>query len=60
MKLSVIGLGKLGLCTAACFARAGFNVTGVDINKEHIAKIENEILPFKENGLESLLKETKE
>ena len=33
MKLSVIGLGKLGVCTAACFALKGFNVIGVDNNQ---------------------------
>jgi len=60
MNLSVIGLGKLGLCTAACFARAGYDVTGMDINREHVEKIKSGVLPFEESGLEALLKETKE
>jgi len=29
--LSVIGLGKLGACTAACFALKGFDVIGIDV-----------------------------
>lgn len=32
MNISVIGLGKLGLCTAACFASAGHHVYGYDIS----------------------------
>ena len=38
-KLSVFGLGKLGACMAATFAQRGFNVLGVDINPEAVAKI---------------------
>jgi UDPglucose 6-dehydrogenase len=30
-KLSLIGLGKLGLCLAICFAEKGFEVLGVDL-----------------------------
>jgi UDPglucose 6-dehydrogenase len=38
-KLSVFGLGKLGACMAATFASRGFDVLGVDINAEAVAKI---------------------
>jgi UDPglucose 6-dehydrogenase len=38
-KLSVFGLGKLGACMAATFASRGFDVLGVDINAEIVAKI---------------------
>jgi UDPglucose 6-dehydrogenase len=38
-KLSVFGLGKLGACMAATFASRGFEVLGVDINAEAVAKI---------------------
>jgi len=38
-KLSVFGLGKLGACMAATFAQKGFDVLGVDINAEAVAKI---------------------
>ena len=38
-KLSVFGLGKLGACMAATFAERGFEVLGVDINAEAVAKI---------------------
>lgn len=38
-KLSVFGLGKLGACMAATFAKRGFEVLGVDINADAVAKI---------------------
>jgi nucleotide sugar dehydrogenase len=34
VKIAVIGLGRIGLPTAAVFARAGANVTGLDIKKQ--------------------------
>lgn len=41
MKISVVGLGKLGACSAACFAYKGFEVLGVDINKKYVDDINN-------------------
>ena len=40
-RLSVIGLGKLGACTAACLASSGFDVLGIDINKNFVDSINN-------------------
>lgn len=60
MKLSVVGLGKLGICTAVCFAQADYDVTGIDIDEEHVKKIQNNILPFQEKDLKVFLKNTKE
>lgn len=57
--LSVIGLGKLGLCLAACLADKGFQVTGVDIDKEKVKKINQGISPIKETGLAALIKKVK-
>ncbi|MFQ6609589.1 MAG: nucleotide sugar dehydrogenase [Fidelibacterota bacterium] len=54
-KLSVIGLGKLGLCTAACFAEAGYSVVGVDNNPDVIQQIQRGKAPYKETGLQELL-----
>jgi UDPglucose 6-dehydrogenase len=50
--LSVIGLGKLGACSAACFASKGFAVTGVDINKDFVDTINNGKAPVYEPGLQ--------
>src|SRR5688572_4811537 len=38
-RLSVFGLGKLGACMAATFAKRGYQVLGVDINPEAVRKI---------------------
>ena len=54
--ISVVGLGKLGLCVAACFAAKGFRVTGVDIDIGKIEKINRGISPIAETGLQELLK----
>lgn len=32
-KICIIGLGYIGLPTAAIFAKAGFDVLGVDVNE---------------------------
>lgn len=38
-KISVVGLGYVGLPVAAAFARAGFSVTGFDIDAARIAEL---------------------
>jgi len=53
--ISVIGLGKLGLCSAACFAEGGYRVWGVDINEENIRRINQGDCPIEETGLVELL-----
>lgn len=39
--ISVIGIGKLGLCFSLSLEGAGFNVVGVDINEQYINEINN-------------------
>lgn len=56
MKISVIGLGKLGLCTAACFASKGHQVIGFDTDQQVIEKMHLKQCPIDEPGLEELLK----
>ena len=55
MNISVIGLGKLGLCTAACFASKGHQVIGVDTNQDVLEKLHRKQCPIDEPGLEELL-----
>lgn len=55
MKLSVIGLGKLGACSAACFAYKGFEVIGVDINKDYVDAINNGKSPVYEPRLQEII-----
>jgi UDPglucose 6-dehydrogenase len=55
MKLSVIGLGKLGACSAACFASKGFEVTGVDVNRDFVDAINQGKAPLYEPRLQELI-----
>jgi len=53
--LSVVGLGKLGLCLAACFAEKGFETLGVDIEELVVEKVNHGKAPWYEPGLAELL-----
>ncbi len=54
--ISVVGLGKLGLCLANVLAYKGFRVTGVDNDEKRIALLNKSKSPIYEPGLRSLLK----
>jgi UDPglucose 6-dehydrogenase len=55
MNISSIGLGKLGLCSAVCFASKGHRVVGVDSSERHIDALNNGQCPIDEPGLSELL-----
>jgi nucleotide sugar dehydrogenase len=48
IRLSVVGLGYVGLNIACLFAKNGFVVCGFDINEEKIGKLRNHINPIPE------------
>jgi UDPglucose 6-dehydrogenase len=54
-RLSVVGLGKLGLCLAAIFAEKGFETIGVDIEEKIVQMVNQGKAPWFEPGLEELL-----
>lgn len=58
MKLSVTGLGYIGLPTALLFASKGIEVTGFDVNEAVVEKLNNKELHIEENGLQQLLDQT--
>ena len=58
-RLSVVGLGKLGACSAACFASKGFEVVGVDINKDFVDAFNNGKAPVYEPRLQELITASK-
>lgn len=60
MKISVIGCGYLGAVHAACMAKLGHEVVGVDVDGRKIAELSAAKAPFYEPGLESLLQEVQE
>ncbi len=53
--LSVIGLGKLGSPLLACFASAGFDVIGVDVNERNLERLRQGRAPVMEPRLEEIL-----
>ena len=54
-RISVVGLGKLGVPLAACLAYRGFQVTGVDLDESKVESINKRIPPVFEPGLKELL-----
>ena len=55
MKVSVFALGRTGLPLSLVCADRGFNVIGIDINKELVQQIKNQQLPFYEPQMKELL-----
>lgn len=55
MKISVVGLGKLGSPLAAVFAAKGFHVIGTDLNPAAVAAINAGRAPVDEPGLQDLI-----
>ena len=55
MRLSVFGLGYIGCVSAACFADAGHEVTGVDVNQLKVEIINSGRSPVVEPGVENLI-----
>jgi len=55
MQVSVFGLGYVGCVTAACLARAGHRVIGVDVSREKVEMINRGATPVLEPGLDELL-----
>ena len=55
IKLGVIGLGYVGLPSAAGFAELGFSVIGTDINREKLETLHEGRSPLYEPGLQELL-----
>lgn len=54
MRIAVVGTGYVGLVTGTCFAETGIHVTCIDIDKEKVDKLNNNIVPIYEPGLEVL------
>ncbi|MGE0453613.1 MAG: nucleotide sugar dehydrogenase [Vicinamibacteria bacterium] len=55
MRVSVFGLGYVGSVTAACLARDGHEVVGVDVNPDKVASINDGCAPVREPGLGELV-----
>jgi UDP-N-acetyl-D-mannosaminuronic acid dehydrogenase len=53
--VSIIGLGRVGLPLALCFADRGLRVHGVDKDPERLLAVEGGTMPFEEHGAQELL-----
>ncbi|MEO8665253.1 MAG: UDP-glucose/GDP-mannose dehydrogenase family protein [Ignavibacteria bacterium] len=54
MKLAIVGTGYVGLVTGTCLADTGNSVICVDIDKEKVKKLQNNIMPIYEPDLDAI------
>jgi nucleotide sugar dehydrogenase len=57
-KISIIGVGKLGLCLALNLERKGFEILGVDISEEYVKSLNNKLFESSEPFVNQFLKES--
>jgi UDPglucose 6-dehydrogenase len=56
MKVGVVGVGYVGLVTAACFADSGTDVVCVDSDTKRIDNLRDGVIPIYEPGLTEIIK----
>ncbi len=57
MRVSIFGLGYVGVVTAACLARDGHQIIGVDVNPHQVALVAQGEYPISEPGVADLLRQ---
>ena len=57
--ISIIGVGRLGICVALCLEKAGYNILGVDTIMSYITQINDKTLNSPEPLVSDMLKESK-
>ncbi len=56
-RISVFGIGYVGVVAAACLARDGHTVIAVDVDPNKIRAINEGKSPIVENGLDTLIEQ---
>jgi GDP-mannose 6-dehydrogenase len=57
MNVSVFGMGYVGCVTAACLAKAGHRVIGVEVHPEKLEALRSGSVPFVEPGLSDVVEQ---
>ena len=55
-QLTVIGIGRLGICFALCLEKAGYHVLGVDLSPDYVSKINAKTFASYEPSVTEFLK----
>ena len=59
MNITMLGTGYVGLVSGTWFSEFGFEVCGVDKDKDKINNLKNDIIPIYEPGLQNLVTKNK-
>lgn len=54
-RIAVIGIGRIGLCLALNLERAGYEVLGVDADREHVKRVSEKTYRTSEPAVENAL-----
>lgn len=58
--ISIVGVGRLGLCLALCYEKAGYNVLGVDIRQEYVDELNKKTFKTTEPYVNDMLLQSKQ